>query len=264
MGMPAILAGKSVIITGIGPAFGRTLALEAADMGARLSLVSRSTTVMNEVAAEVKASGGEAITTVADITSEQDCARVAEATIAAFGRIDGLVNSAYRPGDISPALELDLDELKRAFDVTVVGTMRMTRAVVQQMEKQASGAIVNIGSQVARKFILGQGGYGSLKAALSVLTRHLAEELGPKGIRVNTPAFGWTVTEPVRAYWREQEAKGGPSPGEAERAVAQTLALRRVPDEAACARAALLFVSELTSPVTGAILDINGGDFMPL
>jgi NAD(P)-dependent dehydrogenase (short-subunit alcohol dehydrogenase family) len=262
--VPDILAGKSIIITGIGPAFGRTLALEAAKMGARVSLVSRSTSVMGEVVDTVRSTGGEAIMTAADITSEEDCARVAQATLDAFGAIDGLVNSAYRPGDIESALKLDLEELQRAFDVTVVGTMRMTRAVVPAMTTAGRGAIVNIGSQVARKYIPGQGGYGAIKSALSVLSRHLAAELGPLGIRVNTPAFGWTVTEPVREYWRQEAEKGGPSPEEAERAVADSLALRVVPDEVECARAALLFVSDLTKPVTGATLDINGGDYMPL
>ena len=259
-----ILDGKVVIVTGIGPAFGRTLALEAAAMGAKVSMVSRSTAIMAEVAETIRDQGGEAITTPADITRDEDCRRVADATIAAFGRIDGLVNSAYRPGDIKPALDIDLDELERAFEVTVSGTMRMVRAVVPAMRRQKAGAIVNVGSQVARKYIQGQGGYGALKAALAVLTRHLATELGPDGIRVNTPAFGWTVTEPVRDYWRREHEAGGPSAEEAERAVAETLALRTVPNEVACARAALLFVSDLTAAVTGATLDINGGDYMPL
>ena len=262
--VPQILAGKAVIITGIGPAFGRVLAIEAARMGARVSLVSRSADIMEEVAREITASGGEAITTQADITSEADCARVADVTKSRFGRIDALVNSAYRPGDIRPAIELDLEELARAFEVSVIGTMRMIRAVVPVMREQKAGAIVNIGSQVARKVIPGQGGYGATKAALSVLTRHLATELGPDGIRVNTPAFGWTITPPVRAYFEQQEKEGGPSVQQSIDAVASTLALRKIPDEVECARAALLFASDLTATVTGATLDVNGGEYMPL
>src|SRR5438105_182382 len=112
------------------------------------------------------------------------------------GLIDGLVNSAYRPGALAPVIDLDLDELARAFDVTVIGTLRMIRAVVPQMERQGGGSIVNVGSQVARKFVRHQGGYASTKAALASLTRYLATELGPKGIRVNTPAIGWTMSAP--------------------------------------------------------------------
>ena len=104
--------------------------------------------------------------------------QAAEQTLAAFGRIDGLVNSAYRPGDLAPVNELDLDVLAGAFDVTVIGTLRMIRAVVPAMERQGGGAIVNVGSQVARKVVQHQGGYASTKAALASLTRYLAAELG--------------------------------------------------------------------------------------
>lgn len=262
--IPPILAGKVVIVTGIGPGFGRVLALEAAKMGARVSLVSRSSGIMDEVMAEIAALGGESVATRADITSDADCAAVAKATHDRFGRIDALVNSAYLPGDIAPAMELSLDNLAAAFEVTVLGTMRMIRAVVPFMRAQKAGSIVNIGSQVARKVIPGQGGYGATKAALSVLSRHLATELGPDGIRVNTPAFGWTLTQPVRDFFAAQEAGGGPTVAEAIADAASAIALRRVPDEVECARAALLFASDLTSTVTGATLDVNGGDFMPL
>ncbi|WP_311269552.1 SDR family oxidoreductase [Sphingobium sp. WCS2017Hpa-17] len=259
-----ILEGKSVIITGIGPGFGRVLGEEAAKMGARVALVSRSSDVMTEVAQSITRSGGKAITVKADITSQADCERVATETLAAFGRIDGLVNSAYRPGDIKPVTELDLDELRAAMDVTVIGTMRMIRAVVPQMQAQGDGAIVNIGSQVARKIVPNQGGYAATKAALSALSRQLAAELGPLGIRVNMPAFGWTISPPARTYLEEQEAKGGPTYKEAVDAIAANIALRRVPEEVECAHAALAFAGDVMRVVTGSTLDVNGGEYMPL
>lgn len=258
------LAGKVVIVTGIGPGLGRVLGEEAAHLGACVSLVSRSRGIMDEVAATIEAAGGEVLVNVADITSDTDCAAVAAATVSRFGRIDALVNSAYRPGDIRPVLDLDLDELQRAFDVTVTGTLRMIRAVVPQMRLQRGGAIVNIGSQVARRIVQDQGGYAATKAALAALTRQLAAELGPDNIRLNTPAFGWTITPPARAWLERQEAEGGAKVDDSIAAVAANVALRRVPGDIECAQAALAFCADHMAVVTGATLDINGGDYMPL
>jgi NAD(P)-dependent dehydrogenase (short-subunit alcohol dehydrogenase family) len=259
-----LLDGKSVIVTGIGPGLGRVLAEEAARQGARVAMVSRSGAIMDEVATAITGSGGEALAIRADITSDADCAAVAETVIAAFGRIDGLVNSAYRPGDIKPVLDLDLDELARAFDVTVLGMLRMIRAVVPRMEKQGGGSIVNIGSQVARKFVMNQGGYAATKAAQAALTRYLAVELGEKNIRFNTPSFGWTISPPARAWLEQQEADGGPTVEQSIAGVASGLALRRVPKDEEYAQTALALISDYFSSVTGATLDVNGGEYMPL
>lgn len=259
-----LLDGKSLIVTGIGPGLGRVLTEEAARQGARVAMVSRSRAIMDEVAAAVAAMGGRSLVIQGDIRSEEDCRAAARQTVDAFGAIDGLVNSAYRPGDIKPVMDVDLDELAQAFDVTVIGMLRMIRAVVPQMERQGGGSIVNIGSQVARKFVTNQGGYAATKAAQSALTRYLAVELGEKNIRVNTPAFGWTISPPAQAWLEQQEAAGGPTVADAVAGVAAGIALRRVPADEEYARAALVLISDYFSGVTGATLDVNGGEFMPL
>jgi NAD(P)-dependent dehydrogenase (short-subunit alcohol dehydrogenase family) len=260
----SLLAQKVVIVTGIGPGFGRVLAEEAATLGAKVAMVSRSSQLMGEVAEKIAANGGQAITVQADVTNEADCLRAAHATIEAFGRIDGLINSAYFPGDIKPVNELDLDALAQAFNVTVLGTLRMIRAVTPSMVGQGGGAIVNIGSQVSRKIVPNQGGYAATKAALSALTRQLASELGPVNIRVNTPAFGWTISPPARAWLEQREAEGGQTVDAAVAEIAANIALRRVPGEVECAHAALAMLSDVMRVVTGATLDVNGGEYMPL
>nr|WP_246465704.1 SDR family oxidoreductase [Novosphingobium jiangmenense] len=255
---------KIVIVTGIGPGLGRTIAVEAARSGANVAMVSRTDAIMAEVADEIAALGRKSIRICADITSQNDCDRAAAETVAAFGRIDGLVNSAYFPGTLAPVLDLDLDALSRAFEVTVMGMIRMIRAVVPQMETQGGGSIVNVGSQVARKVVPNQGGYAATKAAQASLTRYLAAELGAKGIRFNTPAIGWTMSAPARAWLESEAARGGPSVAEAEAEISATMALGRVPSDAECARGILVFLSDTLSAVTGATLDINGGDYLPL
>lgn len=262
--MSKLLEGKVVIVTGIGPGFGRVLAREAAELGACVAMVSRSGDIMDEVEREIAGIGGKSLSIRADITNDQDCIRVAAETKAAFNRIDGLVNSAYRPGDIKPVLEIDLEELERAHCVTVLGTLRMIRAVTPVMKENGGGSIVNIGSQVARKTVLNQGGYASLKSGVSALTRQLAVELGPDNIRVNTAAFGWTIGPPARAWLEQQEADGGPTVEQSIGGIASTIALGRVPGEQECSQAALTLIADAMQVVTGATLDINGGEFMPL
>jgi NAD(P)-dependent dehydrogenase (short-subunit alcohol dehydrogenase family) len=259
-----MLEGKAIIVTGIGPGLGRTIASEAARMGGDVVMVSRSGAIMEEVAAQIAGHGRRALAVRADITSDADCARVAAEAVGAFGRIDGLVNSAYSPGTLAPVLDLDLDALGRAFEVTVMGTLRMIRAVVPQMTAQGGGAIVNVGSQVARKVVRDQGGYAATKAAQASLTRYLAAELGPRGVRCNTPAIGWTMSAPARAWLAQNAAEGGPGVDEAEAAIAATMALGRVPTDEECARGVLVLLSDELGMVTGATLDLNGGDYMPL
>lgn len=258
------LSGKCVLITGVGPGLGRTIALEAGKQGAKVAMVSRSTAIMDEVACVIAGYGGKALAIRADITSQDDCDRAAEEAEKAFDRIDGLVNSAYRPGGLGPVNEIDLAELGGAFDVTVLGTLRMIRAVVPVMERQGGGSIVNVGSQVARKYVQHQGGYAATKAALACLTRYLAVELGPKNIRVNTPAIGWTLSVPARAWLEQQAASGGPSVEQTVAKISATMALGRIPTDEECARGVLLPLTDLFSAVTGATLDVNGGDYMPL
>lgn len=259
-----MLENKVVIVTGIGPGFGRVLAREAANLGAKVCMVSRSTDVMNTVQSEILSFGGEAICVQSDITDPDACRNVAAKAVDAFGRIDGLVNSAYRPGMLAPVIDLDGDDLKQSFEVTVIGTLNMIKAVVPKMKEQKGGAIINIGSQVSRKIVHDQGGYASTKAALSALTRYLASELGEHGIRVNTPAFGWTIGPPARAWLEQQEAEGGPTVKQSIDGIAATISLKRVPEEVECAHAALTLISDQMKVVTGATLDVNGGDYLPL
>jgi NAD(P)-dependent dehydrogenase (short-subunit alcohol dehydrogenase family) len=181
-----------------------------------------------------------------------------------FGKVDGLVNSAYRPGAIAPVIELDPEDLASAFDVTVLGTLKMIKAVVPAMEANGGGSIVNVGSQVARKYVLHQGGYAATKAALASLTRYLAVELGPKNIRVNTPAIGWTMSAPARAWLANLAANDGPSIEQSVGEISANLALGRVPTDEECARAILLPLSDLFSAMTGATIDVNGGEYLPL
>jgi NAD(P)-dependent dehydrogenase (short-subunit alcohol dehydrogenase family) len=114
-----ILQNKVVVITGVGPGMGSKLAVEAARAGAKVALAARSTGLVDQLVADIKANGGDAIGVQADVTKPLDCERVANATVDAFGRIDGLVNSAYGMAKMTSIEDADLDQWRACFEVTL-------------------------------------------------------------------------------------------------------------------------------------------------
>jgi NAD(P)-dependent dehydrogenase (short-subunit alcohol dehydrogenase family) len=256
-----ILEGKTVIITGIGPGMGRKLALGAAAHGARVALAARSVDFLNSVADEVKAAGGEALAVPADVGSMQDCQNLVAKTMDAFGRVDGLVNSAYYHPDWTTFEGADLEQWAKAYDVACMGAMRMIRSVLPPMKAQGGGAIVNISTLATRKPMVGEGGYAIAKAALGQVTRQLAVELGGYGIRVNQTVMGWMMGAPVQGYIDSMVAAGRKQEDVAGEIIAR-IPLGRIPPDQDCAKAVLFLLSDLASEVTGAALEVNGGEWL--
>lgn len=257
-----LLEDKVVIVTGVGPGMGRKLAVLAAAEGARVALAARSRGFLEDVAGEIRQAGGRCIAVPTDVGSEEDCGRLAACTVEAFGHIDGLVNSAYRPATFG-AFETDpLDAWIANMDVTCFGALRMTRAVLPAMKAQGEGAIVNITAMAAVQPAPGQADYATAKAALEGATRQLACELGRYRIRVNATRMGWLWGVPVQNYLRQQAQAGGRSEAELAAPIAARIALGVIPPDEECARTALLFVSDYTRMVTGAVLDVNGGEYL--
>ncbi len=258
-----IVAGKAVVLSGVGPGLGRKLALLAAAEGASVALGTLPSEVafVEGVVREIEAAGGQAIAMGADVTDPKQCTQLAEATVAAFGRIDGLVNIAYRIGG-RLFEEADLDDWRRTHDVIFWGALYMARAVLPAMKQAGGGAIVNVSTQGSVRPLPGQGDYATAKAALNAATRTLARELGKYNIRCNTPRIGrmWGVPFET-AYRARAEAQGVPLDsllGD----VTAGIALGRIPTDDECAKAVLLLLSDYAAVITGAAIDINGGEFM--
>ncbi len=262
-----LLKDKTLIVSGIGPGLGVKLAIEAARNGARgLALAARSADKLDQAEAQIKALGTDCqvLKLLTDITDAAQCTRLAQRTVEAFGRVDGLVNSAYNPGNVmKPIGETDLDDWRPVLETNLMGTMTLTNAVVPHMKQQKSGAIVMINSMVTRKPLIGQAGYAISKGALGVAAKYLAQELGPHGIRVNTVSMGWMWGAPVQGFM-EHVAQTRNVPVEQQvAAVTANIPLGRIPGDDECAKAALFMVSDYASAVTGAWLDANGGEYMP-
>ena len=258
-----ILEGKIVAITGVGPGMGRKLAVEAARQGAKVAISARSAPFLQEVLAEVKALGGEAIAVPTDVSKMADCTALAEATVTAFGRVDGLVNSAYYHPDWLTFEDADLDQWAKAYDVACMGAMRMIRAVLPHMKAQGGGAVVNVNTMATRKPMIGEGGYAIAKAGLGQVTRQLAVELGGYNIRVNQTVMGWMNGAPVQGYIEGMVAAGRKRE-DVEGEITARIPLKRIPPDQNCAKAVLFLLSDLASEVTGASLEVNGGEWVAL
>src|SRR5579871_2789092 len=145
------LKDKVAIITGGGQGIGKQIALALADQGARLTLTQRSVGPLEATCAGIKATGGEAIAISGDISSEADCRKIADQTLARYGRIDILVNNAGLFGVTKLTTDMTLAEWNEVIDSNLTGTWLMTRAVLPVMARQQSGNIINIGSTAGRR-----------------------------------------------------------------------------------------------------------------
>jgi NAD(P)-dependent dehydrogenase (short-subunit alcohol dehydrogenase family) len=255
-----IVKGKVLILTGVGPGMGRRLALEAVREGARVALGARSQPFIEALAAEINAAGGEALALPTDVLRPEQCVRLAEATLTRFGRIDGLTNAAYVVSDPHDADSADLDAWQRTMSIICFGALRMVQAVVPAMKQQGAGAIVNVSSMVTRKPPPQRGDYTVAKVALNGLTRQLAQELGAFGIRVNTTSIGWMWGAEVQRVTREMAASMGKTEAQLVGEITSRIPLGHVPSEEDCSRAVLFLLSDYSRAVTGAHLDVNGGE----
>ena len=199
-----------------------------------------------------------------DITDQEQCQALVDRTVAEFGRIDVLFNSAYDPGSFEPIEEADLDGWRRAMEVNFFGTMQLTQACVGHMKTSGGGSIVMIATMVEHKPLATQGGYGASKSALRNATRHLALELGKYNIRVNSCHMGWMWGPAVEGYFAWQSQTTGKTQEELITEVTRSIPLGVIPDDGDCAKAAMFFASDYSKVVTGAGLDVNGGEYMPV
>ncbi|MCF4165255.1 SDR family oxidoreductase [Zavarzinia compransoris] len=258
-----LLQDKVVIVTGIGPGMGAKMARDAAAAGARVVMMSRSDFIMKDVVTEIEAAGGTVTAALGDVAKPEDCERVAKTAIDTYGTIDGLINSAYYHPPMVPLLDNDADDLRQAFDVIVGGALNMVRAVRPTMQAKGKGAVVNIGTMADRKPMAGEGGYVLAKGALAALTRQLALELGPEGIRVNMTVMGWLGGPATDMFFEWRAMSTGKTKEDAVAEATARIALGRIPPDDECGRAALMLLSDYAVQISGAMLDVNGGEYMP-
>jgi NAD(P)-dependent dehydrogenase (short-subunit alcohol dehydrogenase family) len=258
-----MLQDEVVVITGVGPGLGSKLAVRAAAEGAKVVMAARSADVMKQVEKDVAAAGGEAVGVQCDVRKPEDVGKLVETAVGRFGTITGLVNSAFGHPGFFDLLDTPEKAIRRSMDIILYGALNVTREVVPHMKAAGRGSIVNIGTMTTRKPLRGEAGYAVAKAAMSAATRFLALELGEHGIRANQAIMGWLDGPAVRFYLKFTADARGMSEQDVYDEIAARNPLGRIPADEACAGAVLFLLSRLASEVTGATLDVNGGEYMP-
>jgi len=254
-----LLAGKVAVVSGIGPGMGRDISLALAAEGADIVLGGRTPAKLDAVAAEVEALGRQALTVTCNVADAESCAALAAAAAERFGGIDVLVNNAFHGGDDTPMLDADLKRWHTVMEVNFFGALHMTRAVVPHMEARGDGRIVMINTMSTERIQAGSGAYAASKAALKSVTKTLARELGPKGIRVNGIHPGYIWGDSVEWYFNHLAGERGTTFQEVYDEVAAETCLGYLPSSEEIAGTVVFFASPLAKAVTGQSLGVNAG-----
>ncbi|MET0977049.1 MAG: SDR family oxidoreductase [Leifsonia sp.] len=247
------LADKKAIVTGGAGGIGRATAIALAAEGASVAVVDLQADAAEAIAAEIRDAGGEAIAIVADVSDEHDIERVVATTVEAFGGVDVVFNNA---GIIrrTTAVETSVEEWDRVFGVNVRSIFLMCKHVVPIMAASGGGSIVNTGSGWGLK---GGGraiSYCASKGAVVNMTRALAIDHGPQGIRVNSVNPGDVNTGMLR-----DEARQLSQDADAFLAEAADRPLQRMGEPREIAAAVVWLASDESSYVTGSALVVDGG-----
>lgn len=254
------LDDRVVMVTGAGRGIGREIALRAAAAGADLVLAARSVDALEETADA--AAGVERLVVPTDVTDPEAVEAGIAAALDRFGRIDVLVNNSGIGGPSYPLWEVPVDEWKETLDVNVTGVFLCCRAVLPSMIGRGSGAIVTIGSMTGKRELLNRSAYASSKAALIGLTRTLAHEVGPHGIRVNLISPG--AVEGPRIDWviDRQAAAQGISAEKARAQFTGLSPLKRLVTAGDVAEAVVFLASDAAAGITGVDLNVTAGMVM--
>jgi 3-oxoacyl-[acyl-carrier protein] reductase len=250
------LRGKACLVTGASTGIGAAVARALGGQGASVAVhYHRSADEARRVADDVRAGGGQAVVLQGDVGDPGIAGRLVADTVAAFGRLDVLINNAGGPLRRVDFVETSDELYDELMDLNFRSVFATCRAAVPRFRGQGSGTIINTTSVAARH----GGGPGALvyaaaKAAVSSLTRGLAKELAPHRIRVNAISPGVVLT-PIH------ERLSSPAVMDA---FIRQVPLGRAAAADECVGAFLFLASErLSSYVTGQVLEVNGGQFMP-
>ena len=256
----SLLAGTVVVVSGVGPGLGRSIALASARHGADVVLAARTAGRLDEVAKEVTALGQRALPVPADIADEASAAHLAEATLAEFGRADTLVHNAFAIPPLTSLADADLGALQAAFDTNVLAVLRLTRLFTPALTA-SRGSVVMINSAVLRHSRLPFGGYKMAKSALLAMARSLATELGTQGIRVNSVAPGYIWADSLKWYFGYLAGQRGVDRQQVYDEAAATTDLRKLPEPDEIADAVVFLASPMARAITGQCLDVNSGEY---
>jgi 3-oxoacyl-[acyl-carrier protein] reductase len=247
------LAGQVVLVTGSSRGIGAEVAVRAAEEGASVAVhYHHSTDGAERTLDRVREAGGSGERFAADVASARQAEELVESVIGHFGRLDALVNNAGRT-QVGPFLAIEPDEWEAVIRTDLTAAYHTCRAALPSMVERGSGAIVNIASRLGQTGIAQTAAYSAAKAGLIGLTRALASEFGPQGIRVNAVAPGFTITEMTADLAESEEG----------RRRLRDMPLGRFGRADEVADAVVFLLSDRSSLFLGQTLNPNAGGYMP-
>lgn len=246
------LKNKVMIVTGGSRGIGASICRSASEQGAKVlvNYVSNSESAAS-VVKNIERNGGDAIAVQADVADMSSVQEMINQALESWSKIDILVNNAaiWKESHIDMMSDAIADE---TMSINFNGTLNCIRAVIPTMIKQQSGSIINISSTAAQRGEAFHSHYAASKGAVTSLTKSLASELGPKGIRVNCVCPGWTYSDMTAEVFR----------GGNDSIIAETIPLRRIGKAEDSAAAVVFLASDEASYITGISLNVNGGSVL--
>lgn len=244
------LSGRAALVTGGSRGIGFAVAAALASSGARVAIMARDEAACQAAVHEIREEGGDAIAVSGHVAREADAERSVTRVMEEFGRLDVLVNNAATNPQFGPLLDADPALVLKIFETNVMAALRMTGLAVDAWMREHTGSVINMASVAGIKPEPLTGAYNMSKAALINLTKTLARELGPAGVRVNAIAPGLVETKFARVLVETETIH--------DHILGQTAIGRHAqPDE--IAGAALYLASDASSFVTGSVLVVDGG-----
>ena len=247
------LTGQVALVTGGSRGIGKAIALTFADAGADVAVSSRKLPDLEEVADEIRGMGRRALAVAAHNRKPEELRHLIETVKEEFGRIDILVNNAAANPVMAPLVEIEQWAFDLIMETNVRGYFLLSQMAARLMIEQGGGNILNISSAGGVKPDEGLGVYCISKAAINMLTRALALELGPYNIRVNALAPAVVKTRFSQAIWSNEALM---------KMVMDRTPLKRISEPEEVGRMALALVSDAAAYITGQIIVMDGGGLL--
>lgn len=246
------LDGAVALVTGAGAGIGRGIAELFASAGAAVVVTDLKADAAEAVAASIVRSGGRAVALACNVVEENDLAAAVATAMDTFGKLTILVNNAGGGGP--KPFDMPMDDFRWAYDLNVFSLFRLSQLAAAHMEQAGGGAILNISSMAGENKNQRMASYGSSKAAVNHLTRNIAFDLGPRGIRVNCIAPGAIRTDALASVLTPP----------IEQAMLKHTPLGRLGEAKDIANAALFLCSPASAWISGQVLTISGGGVQEL
>jgi len=249
------LAGRVAVVTGGGTGIGRVTAMLLAERGADIALAGRRPGPLDKVAAAIReTTGRRCISLPTDVRRADEARAMIEAVAHEYGRIDILVNNAGTPIQHMSLADMPAEIWELDVSLNLSAAQFCSQPALPYLSTSGNGAIVNVSSLAGVNGTMGVGAYSAAKAGLQMLTRVMAAEWGPRGVRVNCVAPGMIATETSQANWQEQNYDA--------MAACQSFPLRRYGESIEVAQVIAFLAADVSSYVTGETLPVGGGPQM--